>query len=169
MKTLYSAVIVVVFFTGAAFADVSIYLYPRVGQKPGGLVLSDIAEIDADTDTVAAISEIGIDARLALDGYLDRREIIHVLADRVRGRVNVYGSGVRVADPGGESATGSSRIMVKKGETVRFQVVNACVKVEIIGTAMKDGAAGDVIPVKLRGSTVTSGKILNEKIVELEL
>ena len=58
---------------------------------------------------------------------------------------------------------------MKSGSPVRFQVVCSGIRVEQMGTAMKDGAAGDVIPVRLKGSAVGRGVILDERTVELKL
>jgi hypothetical protein len=169
MKAIFSAMFVLILFTAAQAAEAKLYLYPRVEGGQNGISISDIAKVDADADTAARIGGIGIAGELYADGYLDRKEIIGIIKERVDGRINVYGSGVRIVKRDLPAASDEPRIIVKKGSPVRFQVVNACIRVEQTGTAMQDGAAGDVIQVKLKGAAVSRGVILNERTVELIL
>ena len=166
---LTAALIMVLAAAGACFADVNIYLYSRADAKPGGLVLSDVALIDGDADAAELVRGIPVDDSLRSDGYLDRKEIIELVKSKVAGRITVYGGGVRVARTEGGGPSSTAAVAVKKGSAVRFQVVNSSVRVEVAGTALKDGNPGDAIPVKLAGRKTVTGTIINEKTVELEL
>jgi hypothetical protein len=153
---------------GYAWADISLYLYPRINYT-SNVMLSHIAIIEGDTAAVEMIKNMSIDENFFSNGYLDKRDIINILKDAAVGRINIYGSGVRMIKLDSNAESLSSQKCIKKGDTVRFQVVSSRIRIELPGTAMKDGAAGDVIPVKLKGSKVASGKILNERVVELRL
>ncbi len=152
----------------AAFAEVNLYLYPRVDRGRNALVLSDLGRIDGDAET-AQIGSIEIADGLFADGYIDRKELLDLVKGHVEGRVNIYGSGVRVSVVEAAAVPEEPRIVVRRGKAVRFQVVNSHVRVEQAGTALQDGAVGDEIPVKLKGQAVSRGRILNERVVELEL
>jgi len=153
---------------GYGWADVSLYLYPRINYATN-VMLSNIAIIEGDTETVERIKNLSIDENFYSNGYLYKRDIVKMLKDTIAGKINIYGSGVRIIKLDSSAETLSSQKFIKKGDTVRFQVVSSRIRIELLGTAMKDGAPGDVIPVKLKGSKVASGKILNERVVELRL
>ncbi len=155
--------------TAAALnAEVNIYLFPRVDRGRNPLTLSDMGKIDGDTEAAGAAS-IPVNDALFADGYVDRRELIDLVRANVEGRVNIYGSGVKVNVVEKDSVREEPRIVVRKGNSVRFQVVNSRIHVEQTGTALQDGAVGEEIPVKLKGSAVSRGRILNERVVELAL
>jgi hypothetical protein len=167
MKVLAS-VIFTLLISVTCFADAGLYLYPKVERGDGAITIADIAKIEADPETSAQIGGIAIEDKYFSDGYLDRKEIMDLLKGRVAGRISIYGGGVRITatEP---AVPEESRIAVVKGNTVRFQVVNSGIRVELTGTAMRDGAVGDVIPVKLKGSAVARGTVVNERVVELAL
>ena len=169
MKIFYSTIFILFIFTLTCFAELNLYLYPRAESKNGVIVMSDIAKIETDQETAGQIGSIAIDDTFFSDGYLDRKEIMDILKGIVSGRINIYGSGVRVVKADGNAVLHDSRIVVQKGKMVRFQVIHSGIRVELMGTAMHDGAVGDEIPVKLKGSTVSCGRILNERVVELAL
>lgn len=168
MRIFFPALVLLMVAT-ASFAEVNLYLYPRVDRGKKALTLSAIGTIEGDAETVARINSICIDDGLLSDGYLDQKEIMDLIRARVEGRINIYGSGVRVSINETGAVPGETRIVVHKGKTIRFQVVNSLIRVEQTGTAMQDGAVGDEIPVKLKGSAVSRGRILNERVVELAL
>jgi hypothetical protein len=165
MKIFGSVISLIFLCAPACFAEMNLYLYPRAECNKGAIVMSDIGKIETDIQSAERIKRIGIDSSFFTDGYLDRKEIMDILKDSVAGPIHIYGSGVRVV----EAAVSDSRVVVQKGAMVRFQVVNAGIRVELTGTAMGDGTVGDEIPVKLKGSTVTRGRIVNERVVELAL
>lgn len=165
---LLGSILIFIVCSSFCFAEVNVYLYPRVTAKTGGIVLSDIAKINADADTAARISAIVVDDRFFTDGYIDRKELEYILKDAVSETVNIYGSGVRISAPILDISS-EERPVVRKGSPVRFQVTGGNIRVELAGTAMKDGAVGEVIPVKLRGTKISNGKIVNERVVELAL
>ncbi len=171
MKTFLNVIVLIFLCAPASFAEVNLYLYPRVEYSSGSIAMSDIANVETDTQSAGRIEGIRIDESFFADGYLDRKEIMEILKDSFEGTINIYGSGVRVVKAEGNAAVGEgdSRIVVKKGALVRFQVVNSGIRVELTGTAMRDGAVGDEIPVKLRGSAVSRGRIVNERVVRLAL
>jgi len=169
MKRSVSVILCIFLFAPACFAELNLYLYPRVESKKGAITMSDIANIEADKQSAGRIERIGIDESFFSDGYLDRKEIMDILKESIAGPINIYGSGVRVVKVEGDAVVRDSRIVVQKGATVRFQVVNSGILVELKGTAMSDGAVGDEIPVKLKGSTVSRGRIVNERMVRLAL
>jgi hypothetical protein len=152
-----------------AFADASLYLYPRADIKAGGIAYSDIAIIDADSETAVRIGATPVDAGLLADGFLDESEIRRALEGLIDGRLRIYGTGVRVAAAGKNAAAERSTAAVRTGARVRFLVVRSGVRVEMTGTALREGSVGDVIPVKLKGTAVSSGTIINDSIVELKL
>ncbi|HPV43762.1 MAG TPA: flagella basal body P-ring formation protein FlgA [Spirochaetota bacterium] len=152
----------------ASYADVSIYLFPRVDRGRSPLSVSDLGTIDGDAEA-AAVRSLAVDDALYADGYIDRRELVELVRPHVDGRVNVYGSGVRVSMAENGAVKEEPRIVVRKGSPVRFQVVNSIIRVEQSGTALQDGAVGDEIQVKLKGSAVSRGRIVNERVVELTL
>ncbi|MBN1497525.1 MAG: flagella basal body P-ring formation protein FlgA [Spirochaetes bacterium] len=164
------AIFVTLLCGAAVAADVGLYLYPRAERGDRALAIADIANIEADAVTKAGVGSIVIDDALYADGYLDRSEIIGIIEEHAGGSIAVYGSGVRVVRAAADPETaGGRRHVVKSGSPVRFQVVCSGVRVEQMGTAMQDGAAGDVIPVRLKGSAVGRGVILDERTVELKL
>jgi len=154
--------------TGYGWADVSLYLYPRINYT-SNVMFSHIAIIEGDTAAVEKIKTLSIDENFFSNGYLDKKDIMNILKDTIAGKINIYGSGVRITKLDSNADSQSSQKFIKKGDTVRFQVVSSRIRIELPGTAMKDGAPGDVIPVKLKGSKVASGTILNERVVELRL
>jgi hypothetical protein len=156
------------FCTGTCLADVTLYLYPRVAAAPE-IPLSQIASIEGDAETVARIKDVRVDEHLFFDGYLDRKELTELLAGKKVGKIHIIGSGVRIIRGANDAAGRRFDMAVKKGDTVRFQVVNSSIRIEIFGIAMQNGVPGDVIPVKLKGSKVVNGKVLNERTVGLDL
>jgi hypothetical protein len=169
MKAFLGVIVTIFFCTPACFAELNLYLYPRVEYKAGSVSMSDIANIETDTGPAGRIEGIRIDESFFSDGYLDRKEITDILKGCFDGPFNIYGSGVRVVKAMGDAAVRDSRAVVRKGAVVRFQVVNSVIRVELTGTAMGDGAVGDEIPVKLKGSAVSRGRIINERVVRLAL
>ena len=166
MKRFITILFLLIALAPCGWADISIYLYPRINYT-SGVMLSHLGIIEGDAETVERIKNLSIDENFFSNGYLDKKDIMNLLKDIVDARINIYGSGVRLTKlDQGEGSPGSQK-SVKKGDTVRFQVVGPRIRIELPGTAMKDGAPGDVIPVKLKGSKVASGKILNERVVEL--
>jgi hypothetical protein len=161
-------ILVLLLTSAAAYAEVNVYLYPRVDRGKNSLILSDLGTIEGD-DEAAKVGSIGVDDALYADGYVDCRELNALIKAHVTGRVNIYGSGVRVNSAGPEAFREEPRIVVRKGSLVRFQVVSSRVRVEQTGTAMQDGAVGEEIPVRLKGTAVSRGRILNERVVELAL
>jgi hypothetical protein len=151
-----------------AFADTSLYLYPRAEIKAGGIAFSDIAIIESDRETAEKIRSTAVSDVLLTDGYLDESEIRQALAGLVDGRLSIYGTGVRVA-AGKGAAADKAPVAVKKGAAVRFHVIRSCVRVEMTGTALRDGSVGDVIPVKLKGNAVSNGTVINEHVIEMQL
>lgn len=163
---------IIIFFMALSvpcFADADIFLYPRVTRSSGEIVLSDIAKIEADAGTAIRIGGIVVDGNSVDDGYLDRKEVMDILGESGVDRVNVYGSGVRVFRTAISEPEAVSPVVVKRGKPVLFQVVSSRMRVELMGTAMLDGAVGDIIPVKLKGTAVSRGRILNDRVVELAL
>jgi hypothetical protein len=148
---------------------VSLYLFPRAERGAGVVVMSSMAMIEADPETAARVGNTAVAESFIADGYLDKKEIMEILRDSGAGRISIYGDGVRVPVPDNAAASAERTVVVRKGSTVRFQVVTSLVRVELTGTALGDGAVGEVIRVKLRGSAVSRGRILNEKTVELAL
>lgn len=152
----------------ASYGDVTIYLVPRVDRGTAPLTVSDLGTVDGDADT-AAVRSLAVDDALFADGYIDRKELVGLVRPHVNGRLNVYGSGVKVGMAENGAVQEEPRIVVRKGSPVRFQVVNSVIRVEQAGTALEDGAAGDEIRVKLKGSAVSRGRVVNERVVELVL
>lgn len=169
MKTLLSTLLLVAACAVHAYADASLYLYPRAELKAGGLSFSDVAIIESDLETSARIGSAIIDGGLVADGYLDESEIRGALAGMIAGRLSIYGTSVRVADGARARTPEKPAFAVRKGAQVRFHVKHSRVSVEMTGTALQDGAVGDVIPVKLKGSAVSRGTVINERDIELEL
>lgn len=169
MKTSIGVMVAIVLLATACFAEVNLYLYPRAEWRKGSISMSDIANIEADAQSAVGIGSIGIQESFFSDGYLDMKEIMDILKNSVDGPINIYGSGVRVVRAEEHAAAPDSSIVVQKGAMVRFQVVNSVVTVECTGTAMSDGAVGDEIPVKLKGSIVSRGRVVNERVVRLAL
>lgn len=170
MKARLCAILVAVFSCAASAAEVGLYLYPKAERGNAPLTISDIAQVETDGETASRVGAVGIDDALYADGYLDSKEISDCIREHAGGRITVYGSGVRIVRTAGVTlAAEAPRRIVRAGSPVRFQVVNARITVERAGTAMQDGAAGDMIPVKLKGATVVRGVILNERTVELKL
>ncbi len=169
MKTLPGTLLLVAACAVSAYADASLYLYPRAELKAGGLSFSDVAIIESDIETSVRIRGAVIDGGLIADGYLDESEIRGALAGIVAGRLSIYGTGVRVADGAKVKVQEKADAVVKKGAQVRFHVKHSSVRVEMTGTALQNGAVGEVIPVRLKGSTVSRGTVVNERTIELEL
>lgn len=169
MKTMMLTLLLTAVCAAGAYADANLYLYPRVEMKAGGLSFSDVAIIEADMETSARIGSAPVDAGLLADGFLDEAEIRGVLAGMVAGRLSIYGTGVRVAAAPKARAPERAGAAVKKGMQVRFLVKHSGVRVGMTGTALQDGAVGEVIPVRLKGSAVSRGTVVNERSIELEL
>jgi hypothetical protein len=168
MKRWAAILILLIGMGGIAHADVSLYLYPRINYS-AKVLFSQIGMIEGDPDSVERIKGLQIDENFITGGYLDKRDIMKILKENIEDKINIYGSGVRIIKQDMIHAAPAARITVKKGDIVRFQVVNSLIRIEMQGTAMKDGALGEVIPVRLKGTATSSGKILSERIVELVL
>jgi hypothetical protein len=169
MIKLCSAMLLAAACATAAYADASLYLYPRAELKAGGIAFSDVAIIQSDPATAEKIRGAVVGDALIADGYLDESEIRQALAGLVEGRLSIYGTGVRVAGAPKGAAAEAAPAAVKKGAPVRFHVIHSGISVEMAGTALRDGSVGDVIPVKLKGNAVSNGTIINEHVVELQL
>lgn len=168
MRVLWCTLLLLLAAT-ASYAEASLYLYPKVERGERQLVLSDLGALDGDAATLSRIGAVAVDDALVADGVIDRKEILDLVKSALNERITIYGNGVRVRTGEAAAVREEPRVVVHKGARVRFQVVNANVRAEQSGTAMEEGAVGDVIPVKLKGSAVSRGRIVNERVVELAL
>jgi len=163
MMRWFAAIVFVTAVAAQARAEASLFLFPTVTMKEQGITISNIAIIDADETTAERIRGIIVPADMCADGYLDRKEIVALCLANEAGDVRIYGTGVRVA---AASEAQRVRAAVKKGKQVRFRVLNGRVAVELTGTSLEDGAVGDWIQVKVRGSNVSRGRVVDERTVE---
>ena len=162
----FAAIVFVTAVAAHARAEASLFLFPTVRMKEQGIAISDVAIIEADGATAERIRGIIVPADLYADGYLDQKEIASLCLANETGDVRIYGTGVRVAVA---SEAQRARTAVKKGKQVRFRVLNGPIAVEHTGTSLEDGAVGDWIQVKLRGSHVSRGRVVDERTVEYAL
>ncbi|MCP4134150.1 MAG: hypothetical protein GY754_24470 [bacterium] len=163
-------------------AEVKIYLFPKVAEVPGGIRLEHIGRIEGLSGEVSRVREIGIDRELYSDRLIDRKELASLLRKNTDDVFFIYGNGVRILnnpDALDESAAVRRTILIRSGSRVRFIVVKNGIRVETVGTAMKNGAVGEIIPVQIDGCKQTwgshrrgqcaFGKVINERDVELDL
>lgn len=159
----FAAIVFMTAVAAQARAEASLFLFPTVAMKEQGIAISDVAMIEADKTTAERIRGIIIPANMCADGFLDRKEIASLCLTNGIRDVRIYGTGVRV---GIASETEPARSAVKKGKHVRFRVLNGRIAVELTGTSLEDGAVGDWIQVKVRGSNVSRGRVVDEHTVE---
>ena len=170
MKRLFLALIASASMGVAAHsAGVELYLLPRAERGEGTLMMSDIALVRGERDSAARIGAVIIDPRLHADGYLDRSDIAAALGEGGVENVRIHGAGVRVVTRDAEGDAGLRAPAVRKGTAITFRAVRGNVFVETTGVAMRDGAAGEIIPVQLRGKAVSRGRIVDARTVEFAL
>lgn len=170
MTRLFLAILFMLTAAGTAFpSEVELYLIPRAERGEADLLISDIAMIKGSGESAARIGSLAIEPQLHADGYLDRSDITEALRAGGAEKVRIHGAGVRVVSPGGEGVPARSAPVVRRGAAVTFRAVRGNVIVEIKGTAMGDGAEGEIIPVQVKGKTVSRGRVVDERTVELAL
>ncbi|MCU0846884.1 MAG: flagella basal body P-ring formation protein FlgA [Spirochaetes bacterium] len=152
------------------FAEINVYIHSSSELKKEGLKVSDIASVDCPAES-AAIKDVEINGPLYSDGYVDRAELLQLLKKQTDERINIYGSAARILPVSGEGKDDGKKAetAVKNGSQVKFTAMKNGIRIELTGTAMRDGAVGDVIPVRLRKNKTASGKITEDRKVELEL
>lgn len=170
MTRLFLAILFMMTAAGTAFpSEVELYLIPRVERGAADLAISDIAMIRGGGESSARIGSLTIDPQLHADGYLDRSDIASILREGGAGKARIHGSGVRVvARAGGDDAAHRPPV-VRRGAAIIFRAVRGNVHVEAKGIAMRDGAEGEIIPVQLKGKTVSRGTVVDGRTVELAL
>ncbi len=170
MTRLFLAILFTLTAAGSAFpSEVELYLVPRVERGEADLLISDIAMIKGSGESAARIGSLAIDPRFHADGYLDRSDITEALRAGGEEMVRIHGAGVRVASIEGGGAHSRGATVVRRGAVVTFRAVRGNVIVETRGTAMGDGAEGEIIPVQVKGKTVSRGRVVDERTVELAL
>lgn len=170
MTRLLLAILLAATATATAFPhEAELYLLPRVERGGAVLAISDIAMIRGNGEAAARIGSLEIDPRLHADGYLDRRDITEALLAGGAEKVRIHGGGVRVVSLHGEDLHARSAPVIRRGAEVTFRAVRGGVRVETKGTAMGDGARGEIISVQVKGKTVSRGKVVDERTVELAL
>jgi len=152
------------------FAEINVYIHSSAELKKEGMRVSDIASVDCSAES-AAIRDVEISGAMYSDGYVDRAELLQLLKKHTDERINIYGSAARIFPASGEGRDDGKKTetAVKNGSQVKFTAMKNGIRIELTGTAMRDGAVGDVIPVKLRKNKTASGKITEDRKVELEL
>lgn len=174
MKNILKISLIILTLSSALSAELNVYLIPRYDYNESspekkGIKLADISRIDGNPDEIASFSKITIPEKILSDGYIDRSEIINFVKSRYNGDLYVYGSSVKINRVKADSENADEIHEVKSGSSVSFVVINNGITIRSQGTAVESGKTGDTIQVKLKKSKTAKGKIVTDKIVELEL
>ena len=169
-----SAAAMMAAFASNAFAAVGIYLVSRaeLGESPS---LGDVASVDAAPGVRRALLSLPLPEKVLEDGYVDRREVEELVAAAAGDIVLVYGNAVRVSRTVKEEAVGvdekaaDEERLVTAGEPVGVRVKKNGIVIELSGSALQNGAAGDEVAVKLKGNHTLKGRVVRKNLVELAL
>ena len=174
MKNIIKISALVILLSSALHAELNIYLMPRYEYSESaadkkGIRLSDISQIDGTPDDVALFKKILMPVKIYADGYIDRTEVLDFVKSRFTGEFFVYGTAVKINKAMPESDNTNDQYEVKSGSIVSFVVINNGITIRSQGTAVDSGKTGDIIQVKFKKSKTARGKVVTDKIVELEL
>jgi hypothetical protein len=165
--------VIILAFSAVAYADVNIFLLPKVDAADDNITLGDLAKIECDESCVKTLSAIAIERYLYKDGLVDRREIIELLNGKVDEPFTVYGNAVRIIkkDPLKKEAAPDSKLKnsVISGELVDIIVRTNGIVLQLSGTALQDGKTGETVKVMLRGNRRVRGRIAEKSLVEVSL
>lgn len=129
------------------FADIRLYLYPRIEKGDEVLSVQDIGGIDCDTAS-DQIKAIEIDSTLYSDGYLDKKEIMSLIKSKTDEPVIIYGNAVRIFPKGGylaaQNDTDVKKITVSTGQRISLRIIKKGVTLEVPGTVISINDGKDV-------------------------
>jgi hypothetical protein len=173
MKNIIKISAVIILLSSALYAELNIYLMPRFdldeSAEKKSIKLTDISQVDGTPEDIASFKKIIIPAKIYADGYIDRSEVLDFVKSRYTGDVSVYGTSVKINRINPEGEKENELYEVKSGSIVSFIVINNGITVRSQGTAVESGKTGDIIQVKFKKSRTAKGKVVTDKIVELEL
>lgn len=166
-KYLIPAMIFVIMFfnpVSSLFADVKLYLYPKIDKGGDTLIMKDIASIDCDP-SADGLKAIEIDSSLYRDGYLDKKEIMSILKANTDEIVLIYGNAVRIFSKSGneEVNTDIDNLQIKIGQRISLRVRNKGITLELPGIVISKEDEGRGITVRL------DKKFGNSRLVKCEL
>ena len=152
---------------GAAWARVTLYLYPVINNPGAELSLSDIARIESDRRGDQEIPGIRIDSSIYSDGFIDRTEILGLMKNKFDGCVMIVGSATRVSTSVEKNDTGDKAKAsdIKQGDPVTFVYRKGLIRIELTGTALSNGCAGESIQVRLKKKRTATGRIIADRMV----
>jgi len=161
-------------FASNAFAAVSVYLVSRaeLGESPS---LGDVASVDAAPEARRALLSLALPEKVLAAGFVDRREVEELVAAAAGEGVLVYGNAARVSRTVKEEAAGLDEkaadveLLVTAGEPVGVRVKKNGIVIELSGSALESGTAGDEVAVKLKGNRTLKGRVVRKNLVELAL
>jgi hypothetical protein len=166
-------ILIILAVSAVAYADVNIFLLPKVDATDDNITLGDLAKIECDESCAAALGAIAIDRSLYKDGLVDRREIIELIRGKVDGPFTVYGNAVRIMkkDPLKKETAPDSKLKnsVISGDPVDIIVRKNGIVLQLSGTALQDGKAGEMVKVMIRGNRRVRGRIAEKSLVEVSL
>ena len=156
------------------FAEIKIFLFPRIEIEDDNIAIRDIAVIDGSSLSLDKIGKIEITKELYGDGYLDRKELGILLRKNIRDTVFIYGNAVRIfrrieAKDNEEEISDDGEIVVKAGERVSLIIKKKGITVELLGTVVEEGRQGEDIKVKLKDFRVVRGRLKKRRLVEVTL
>ena len=168
-------ILFVILSASSLYGDVKIYLFPKINKIAGPVKLMDIARFEGLPVEFKKLGHIIIDRKIYSDGYIDRRELIKIIKERVDDTIFIYGNAVKISfsrdiiKGHNDYNFKNENYGVKSGDRVRLVVVNRGIRLVVSGTAMEDGSIGDTISVRLKNKKSIRGKIVNVRMLRTEL
>lgn len=168
------ALIFCLFLSDVAFAEIKVYLLPKVKQGKAALALGDIASFEGDASAVMNAELLPVNSALLSDGYIDKREVTDILRHGTNDIFFVYGSAVRIMSESEYSAELQKAYEpVKTGQEINVFVKRKSIVIELKGTALSEGAVGEQISVMLnqkhgKGKTIKC-RLISSNAAEVTL
>lgn len=157
-----------------AAGETRLFLNPSV-TSGGGLLLGDVARIEADDATAEALNALPVDSALYADGFIDSREVRTLLLSRgIALHVGIFGTACRVNAPREGTPKKSDdpdpgETVVKSGDRVDVMVRKNGIMIQAPGTAIDEGKLGDRVFIRTKNSRRVRGVITGRSTVEVDL
>lgn len=158
MRILYFLICFLFTYTGI-FADISVYLNPRV-EKKNSIIVNSLGIIEGSGIT-DEIRNTVIPVKLYKDGYIDQNEIRFFLKEISGIEPVVYGTAIRIIEQKKNTAEESRDEIVKKNDTLIVTMQKGRIKITFSGRAMSSSSLHNIIPVKLKNNKIIKVKVLS--------
>lgn len=167
---------VLILAAGMALAagDTRLYLNSSVTAE-GGLLLGDVARIEADPATSGMLNALPVDNELYADGFIDSREVRVLLLSRgFNDHVGIFGTACRVNAPRETSGKKTDdpvpgETVVKSGDRVDVIMRKNGIIIQAPGTAIDEGRLGEGVFIRTKNSRRVRGVITGRSTVEVNL